>query len=51
MYSIAFGILIAVIVLIPIFLCTIPCVDSFRNWEYKPSSKVEDALEEIGPNG
>jgi hypothetical protein len=49
MYSIAFIILIAVIVLIPVFLCVIPCSDAFRNWEYKPSSKVhEDALEEVG---
>jgi hypothetical protein len=38
MYSIAFNLLIAVIVLIPCFLCIIPCVPGFRNWEYKPSS-------------
>jgi len=45
MYSLAFGLLIAVIILIPVFLCVIPCVPGFRNWEYKPSSQVhEDAL-------
>lgn len=48
MYTIAFVIFICVIVLIPVFLCVIPCVDAFRNWEFKPSSHVhEDALEEM----
>lgn len=34
LYSIAFAILIVVVILIPVFLCVIPCVDSFRNWEW-----------------
>jgi len=38
MYNIAFALLGAVVVLIPCFLCIIPCVPAFRNWEYKPSS-------------
>lgn len=52
MYSLAFGLFIAVVILIPCFLCIIPCVDGFRNWEYKPSSQVhEDALQAIGEDG
>lgn len=38
MYSLAFTLLICVVVLIPVFLCVIPCVPGFRNWEFKPSS-------------
>lgn len=45
MYSIAFTLFIAVVILIPVFLCVIPCVPAFRNWEFKPSTQVhEDAL-------
>jgi len=49
MYSIAFTLFIAVVILIPCFLCVIPCVPAFRNWEFKPSTQVhEDALQGVG---
>jgi len=38
MYNLAFTIFIVVCILIPVFLCVIPCVPAFRNWEYKPST-------------
>jgi|TARA_B110000285_G_scaffold85859_1_gene98503 hypothetical protein len=49
MYSIAWALFLTVIALIPCFLCIIPCVPGFRNWEYKPSTQVhEDALQAVG---
>jgi hypothetical protein len=52
MYNIALLLLGAVVILIPCFLCIIPCVPAFRNWEYKPSSQVhEDALQAVGDQG
>lgn len=51
LYSIAWGLLIAVVILIPVFLCVIPCVPAFRNWEFKPSNQVhEDALKGLDEN-
>lgn len=48
MYSLAFTLFIAVVILIPVFLCVIPCVPGFRNWEHKPSSQVsDDALQQV----
>lgn len=52
LYALAFHLLWAVVILIPCFLCIIPCVPGFRNWEYKPSSQVhDDALQAVGEEG
>lgn len=46
MYTLAFLLFICFVVLIPVFLCVIPCVPGFRNWEFKPTKQVhEDALQ------